>query len=799
MSAALTLTAQSAGSTFANDPELQLPEHPRFPPEILVIPYGQSGLLFEGANGTQVLNGRGARGIIPLLLQRFDGRHTLSELCKAMPDIPAAALRDAVALLYSRGLLEDGIGPHGCDGLDEMSAFVGRYADVTRVNRNRGEAIQRLAHSRVAIAGDPVSAEALSVALQDQGLGAVAVITDPERLAPDTDLVIAMFVDDDRSDTVWLEAARRRGLHVLHAHLGAETVEIGPLFIPGRSACHACLRELQQAPLGSVRQEDVGFWAGVVALHAFHLLSRVGRPMLYNTCHLHKRTPNGEVYREVRIARLPGCDACGLADRVPRLGEKNGHIWLLHNAANSMPPRHLLNPRDYQMHYAPANVQITREVPDPYYGAVTTALPEGAPLPGGASWMAGDRPLPAQAPDIDLLATLVRVAAGYHQTDSGVRRVAPSGGGLGSAELFIVARGVTGLEDGVYHYYAQAHRLDRLREVNPAVIAGALGICDFELPPLLLVGIGGLTKLRQKYGNFAFRFSNLDAGFARIYLYECLNALGLTFVDYPDVRDKVLAGTIGLPTIGGRNTITFAIGVGAPRGPFDVAQIDAHQYVDALIDMASKRDAAAAHREIEHGSGITAGRAWPAPIIHSLGRILQQRRSVRSFAERAIPAAMLDSIAALAIDANAWISRSGGLPMPLSLWVGVTVGDSSMASGIYRWDAAGGALQLQREGLLAEELDATMLQRSLARAPVVFFITGNFEQVVVDHGARGYRELFGRAGAIAARALIAATAYGVSGCPWGGLMEDAWGDLFDIDRYRDCPLFGLSLGYAHEG
>ncbi|MEP7185014.1 MAG: nitroreductase family protein [Rhodanobacter sp.] len=798
MNAALTLTAQSAGSSFANDPELQLPEHPRFPPEILVIPYGQSGLLFEGANGTQVLNGRGARGVIPMLLQRFDGHHTLSELYESMPDIPSGAVRDVVALLYSRGLLEDGIGPVGSDGLAEIASFVGRYSDVTRVNRNRGEAIERLAQARVVIAGDRVSAEALSAALKSQGLAAVSLLNNPAQLEDDTALVIAMFVDDANASTAWLKVAHARGLHVLHAHLGADAVEIGPLFMPGRSACYACLRQLHDAPRGAVRVEDVGFWAGVVALHAFHLLSRVGRPTLYNTCHLHTRTANGEIYREMRIARLPGCDACGLSGRAPGLHEKNGLIWLLHNAANSMPPRQLLNPRDYQMHYAPANVQITRDVPDPYYGAVPTSLPEGAPLPGGTSWMAGPRPLPAQTPDADLLATLLRVAVGYHQTDAGVRRVAPSGGGLGSAELFLVARGVTGLEDGVYHYYAQAHRLDRLREVSPVVMAGALGIGEPELPPLLLVGVGSLTKLRQKYGNFAFRFSNLDAGFARIYLYECLKALGLPFVDYRDVRDKVLAGTIGLPTIGARNTITYAIGVGAPREQVDVASVDPHQYVDVLIDMASKRDAAAEHREAKHGSGVATDRVWPAPVIQSLGEILRQRRSVRSFAPRPIPAEILDAIAALAIDANALIGRCGGLPMPLNLWVGVTVGDETIPPGVYRWDAVRGELQLRRADLHVDELDATMLQRSLARAPVVFFITGNFEEAVLDHGARGYRELFSRAGAIGARALIAATSYGVSGCPWGGLIEDAWGDLFDIDRYRDCPLFGLSLGYANE-
>jgi hypothetical protein len=28
------------------------------------------------------------------------------------------------------------------------------------------------------------------------------------------------------------------------------------------------------------------------------------------------------------------------------------------------------------------------------------------------------------------------------------------------------------------------------------------------------------------------------------------------------------------------------------------------------------------------------------------------------------------------------------------------------------------------------------------------------------------------------------------------LSEDGWGRLLGIDRYSDCPLFGVSLGYA---
>jgi hypothetical protein len=131
----------------------------------------------------------------------------------------------------------------------------------------------------------------------------------------------------------------------------------------------------------------------------------------------------------------------------------------------------------------------------------------------------------------------------------------------------------------------------------------------------------------------------------------------------------------------------------------------------------------------------------------------------------------------------------------MRVWLGVTQGCAEYPPGIHCWDEKLRKLLPRRAGLTPEQLDAAMLQRMLARAPAVLFITGDFEHAVTRFGARGYRDLFSRAGAIAARALLAAEARGLRGCAWGGLAEDGWGDLLDIDQYGDCPLFGVSLGY----
>jgi hypothetical protein len=239
MNAPLTLGADVIGASFANDPELHLPEYPRFPREILVLPYQQSGLLFEGVRGTQILNGRAARAFVPALIQRLDGTQHFSDLLHSFAPVPPQSVHDALALLYSRGLLEDGVAEVDDPVLADCAAFCGRYIDVTRVNRNRGEVLARLATKRVAWAASDAAARLLSHALQGQGIGSLQHVQDPDQLADLPDLLILVSEGDDALTQQWLAHAWQWRFPVLHARITAEVVEIGPLFIPGKSACYS--------------------------------------------------------------------------------------------------------------------------------------------------------------------------------------------------------------------------------------------------------------------------------------------------------------------------------------------------------------------------------------------------------------------------------------------------------------------------------------------------------------------------------------------------------------------------------
>lgn len=785
------ITADMIGSSFQRDPELHLPQRPRFPPEIVMLPYGANGILFDGADGAQLVAGAGARALLPRLVQALDGRRTLDEIGDLFPQLPPAQLINAITLLYSRGLLEDGV--DGTVPDTPQAGFMGRHVDSTRVNANRAEALGRLASTRLAIASAG-AAPALAGALADTGLGAIETLSDPAGMSDGRAPTLGLFVvtpqDDPAKAGAWLDRAWAVGLPVLHLAAGASQVQVGPLFLPGQSASPDCFRRLlPETPAGA--PDDLDVWVAIAAMNVQNIASRIGRMNHYNLCHVHHRHP-GEPpsYREVRLCRLPGSAAAGLGhiDRAPR-GDPDHLVWRLHNAANGMAPRSFLSPRDYQVHYSASNINATAVRPDPFFGAPARELPDGLTVDLPTPWTA---PAPAseKAARLDLngLATLLRHAAGH----DGQRRIAPSAGGLGCVNLFVVARDVDGLGQGTaWHYDAPAHRLCHLGGVTDMTLCGALGARPDQLAQAVIVGAASTDKTQRKYNSFAFRFAHLDSGVARAYLTELSSASGIALCDYPHLGDIAAAQALGIALRGTANIVTFAAGLGR-RGVALQAPSPQLRHGQEVTQLA----------ELSAGTGPLAdpdGRARvPQPVLGapgaSLTGVMRARRSVRVFRDQPVGIWDLSLLARAATQISDQLDASGALAVRLSLWAAIPAERDADMQGIWRCDRDADPVRI-RDHLSVSELAQVMLQRSLAEAPLTLLMTARLHDALDHWGARGYRECYSRAGAVSARLLLMSQAMGLAGSPWGGLSEAAWGPLLGIDRYTDCPLFGVSIGH----
>ncbi|WP_046004059.1 nitroreductase family protein [Pseudoalteromonas rubra] len=797
MNVPLTLTAKEIGTTFEVDSELALPRYPKFINEIQVIPYGATSLLFEGGHGTQVLGGRAARSLIPRIIPLLDGRTTIAELEQKLTGLPRGAIPNIVALLYSRGLLEDGVGwDNEVAEIPGTSAFFGRYTDVTRVNKNRCDALKRLQSSTVLVCCPTSLQSTFEAAFEGSGLGSVNFVDLQEPIYAPANLLLACFDETVGAENIadFMQQAWDHKMPTLHARFAAGNVEMGPFFIPNKSASYEDFRAIHPMSQGGAGYSS-GFWAASIAHQALLILSRVGRTNFYNRCHYYEYDNNERYYKEIAIARMPGVGSGELAKVCATQMTKQ--IWRQHSSANDMPTSDLLSPRDYQMHYAPANINIAKSQPEPYWGATPYALPEPSLAAIEPSWQ--NYGVDKSSLDKQAVATLLGYTFGYQHFDNGeARRIVPSAGGLGSNEAFILVNQVDGLDTGVYHYFASEHRLDRIGAVNREVVAGALGVDIYDLPPLVLVTVGHLNKVRQKYGDFGFRFINLDTGFTQVTLFELLSQLNLPFALLEDTRDIALANALSLPVIAARNAITSVVAIGVAEKHKYMHPCHVNRAMDSLLEGAANSGLDSyeleARYRAQRDKALIVKQATPT-YLHDL---LLTRRSVRVFANRTVPLELVADVAHQVDKELQFYQQKGALEAQVDIYAALKTESGSGEYTLYRYNSKNSHIELLEEHIAQPKLKAGILQNNLASAPVVYFFTGRFHDAVQAYKHRGYRTLIQHAAAASAKTLLYSQSFGLVGCPWGGLCEDGVGHLLGIDRYTEMPLFGTSMGYAHD-
>jgi SagB-type dehydrogenase family enzyme len=131
------------------------------------------------------------------------------------------------------------------------------------------------------------------------------------------------------------------------------------------------------------------------------------------------------------------------------------------------------------------------------------------------------------------------------------KRWAATGGNLGSVELYVVAHNVARLAPGLYFYQVHEHQLARIsqgwgRREAAEFIRQAVDGTDRETPLALIISVAALYRVSQKYGPFAYRIINLDAGVALAQLQMVGSSLGLQTQLARRWADDVIAGELDL-------------------------------------------------------------------------------------------------------------------------------------------------------------------------------------------------------------------------------------------------------------
>jgi len=116
-------------------------------------------------------------------------------------------------------------------------------------------------------------------------------------------------------------------------------------------------------------------------------------------------------------------------------------------------------------------------------------------------------------------------------------RCNPSSGNLHPTEAYIISSGVSGLDDGLYHYVSRDHALERRWRMNKSHAA----------PARLWIGLSSIHwREAWKYGERAFRYCQLDIGHALGAIRYAAGALGWSAEVATNLDSAPLAATLGL-------------------------------------------------------------------------------------------------------------------------------------------------------------------------------------------------------------------------------------------------------------
>ncbi len=385
----------------------------------------------------------------------------------------------------------------------------------------------------------------------------------------------------------------------------------------------------------------------------------------------------------------------------------------------------------------------------PTFPAHRKRYPEGLPsveLP--AAWA------PVLAPTIDLLAgrystvstpldlgglaRLLHLSAGVVRVAvrrDGRRflfRPAGSAGGLFPLELYVSARGVSGLRDGVYWYDPVAHSL---REVAPRATGDATTV--------VITGIPWRTGWR--YAERGLRHIYWDAGTMlanTLALAESGGYRPRLLTRFPDAAVARLVGADGTQEF---PLAIVSLGRGAPAigpgGEAAIGSIDVAPVEFPLVSLAQHA-----------GDDERLGVPWPIappvdgdlPVTDDLDTVILRRGSARTLdAEAAVDFGTFERSLAVSLR---------GTRVPHFIAVHAVDG---LEAGLYRWPDLGRPL---RSGPLRDELWVACYGQDLGR-DASFVVISAVDLDLLDD--RGYREAQLDAGIVEGRLHLAAYALGI--------------------------------------
>lgn len=822
----------------------------------MLIQHGTE-MLVDGVGPLKTLRGQSVAQLLPNLLPLMDGSKTQEELERSIPGFSTQAVRKALGLLFEAGLIEDGANnPSFSSVTVETLQFLRRFVGHTRQNANGAEAYRKLVEAEVFIVtsrkGTDVG-EGLSSLLTRTGVGRVNTV-DLDGLRgltgyPHSTVIVSSASSGEEYEwNVALdEWCSQHGLSWIRGAFDdpAGYADIGPVFTFGEAACYRCFYQLHsRGPISSSNSrhnsltEEV--WVGLLALEIIYSLTQIA-PAL-STDGFRRYNLRTSESQDFGVSRIPGCPRCR-PDSCSFVSEHNqafsdGYALTSPAVVFTDYLGLLSRPVDDQ------RVENRRSELSRILSRQTKHLsvPPQYPLPrktimsdhklGSVMGRAGS--CDGRAVSIDQLAAVLALTAGIRdktEPNGGVRRWAPTGGNLGSVELYIAVHNVEGIAPGFYFYQPAEHSLAALRWRS-----GGLAVDEFirrairwrlpDLPEVLIMFTGAFHRVAKKYGAFGYNLVHLDAGVAISQLEVVATALSLSWWLCHRWAYDLIEEQLHLQLPGEQTTGCIALSGTISRvlqpspisdgihntGPQLVEARDVSDKTPTSILTWLLRDSRITesmlgdnrltivpHLKAQEHEQRGPLLPLPAPVDNEapLVSILLSRRSIRIFGPGS---AQLDALGTMLLAARDGDDRDWPREQTRNSLRFVVVGLNvkGLAPGVYEYDGSRHSLFLTNSLPSGEEIRELMIQEEFSTAALQIWVVGDLGSAVALHGAWGHKQLLLRGGTAVHRLFIAGLGLGLCGTIVAGVVASKARKHLLLDGYRGMPLCALAMGMPSE-
>lgn len=399
--------------------------------------------------------------------------------------------------------------------------------------------------------------------------------------------------------------------------------------------------------------------------------------------------------------------------------------------------------------------------------------------------------------DLAILSNLLFLSYGFtdqiqHGPEVFLYRSAPSAGALYPVEIYLVAKGISGLEDGLYHYSIIDFALTRLKKATPPE--------DIPAPALVLTSI--FFRSAWKYKNRAYRYCLLDTGHVAENINLVAPALGLNVNFSSNFDDKKLNNYLGLDSSketaltvftfngdqgesgkGGEEAEPLSVPTSAPVAKNELV----FDMITDAVNLTSKaaRTTDSLSIEMEAERIITPPQPeWEAFESTTLAQAIQKRRSRRNFKPRDIVQKDLARILDLAVnsDVNKYIN----------LYFAVNE-VQDLSDGLYNCLSGGRIAQCLR-GFISPSIGDTALNQDwVGRGNLIFIISAPLKKLEEHYGPRAYRMAYLAAGGIGQRLYLAAEAMQWGCCGVGAFFDEDARKILNLPD-GEFPLYILPVG-----